>query len=1695
MRCVWPLSLGLCLSLLLLSFPTAARAEFQTLWSLGVWDGDPLDEFGDTTWDYNAAPGSATALDNDFYFAGTYPAPIGTVAGEPPTQFEDGLDGQNPSVRLHFNLTAEQATSTARMRFTAHHVWGGVWDSSADSYAEGYGRNQLEVYWNGTLLQTVVHTHADSVIVEVNANVFHPVAGANVLEIRRAPPPASSTNGWFSFDALSLQLDPQATLDTDSDGLPRWWEEDHGLSDTDAADAAQDPDHDGRTNAQEFATQTLPHTADTDGDGLNDGAEATAGTDPHKADTDNDTLRDGEETTSNPLLADTDGDGAADAWEVRTGYLANSAASQPPPQSGVVGVKFVSELQSDNTLLPADVTGLVPQRNWNSTWPLTSWRSQTGTQGDVVSPTADTLLTSAGTASGVTLAWNFPGSAWANGQGGGSTQKLMDGYLNVNSDTPGSITFSSIPYGTYDVLVYVGSNYDGAVGATRLNDDAATDRWFITASAAPQTRFVELAKSDSVKPWRGNVVRYRGVTGSSFNLKLRRTSWYEIGLHAVQIINSTTDTDADGLPDAYEWEQHLRPDVADATLDPDGDGLNNAGEMTRKTDPHIADTDGDGLSDAVETGTGLWVSTTSTGSSPLMPDTDGDGLTDGEELAVKPVPTNPNLADTDGDGISDPDEVRGWTNPVVAESPTVRMPVVTTGSPRTFDWTVANVQVVWDHARGGVMDQEWGDHTLFSIVVRNAQSPGDDAFNVGIRVKAGRLTHYLFSGHTGGFSHPDNDDWDIWEADWQSSLTDLSPALGFSGVGRVDISDRLRFRIQGTCSTGLRTDWTFTYTLTNQDTNQVIYTRTYTQCALAQAAHDGTATWQDAYDPARVNRLQTWAHDGVQLFIQPTALEDTSAFAAAKDSDEDGMPDAWEDLHGLNKNSAADGALDGDADGLSNTREWLAGTLPTNPDTDGDHARDGLEVDWGSDPLLATSLPPFYRGLPGSVGEDLNGNGMSDAWELWVGHFGLNSQRDDDGDGMSNAAEALAGTNPLDRTSRLWSDVVRGASDITIRWPTLPLKRHQLLQSPDLVSWTTATGTPTAVAGEYRQTFALGGTRMFYSASVTDLDTDNDGVSDWAESTILGTPTSTPHSSGSSVSVDVNGDGTPEASLSGDYAALVEQLQGAVPAGGFPGAGSSSGGGAAPTAISRTQAARFLMQATFGPTLADIQQVQSLGYEGWLSAQFSQPPTLHSTYIQRIFQDMTGPRAKTDYSRGGGDADPFLFGNNMQTTFARAAIQGSDQLRQRVAFALSQILVTSRRDANLENRCLGMADYYDIFVRQAFGNYEDILMEVTLHPVMGRYLSHVGNQKADPSINRYPDENYAREVMQLFTVGLWELNPDGSRQHTPQGASIPTYSNAEITQMARVMTGFWFGRRNWGNGGWTEQDYATPMTLHADRHDFGVKTLLRGHTLPARAATPENALRDVRDAIHHLFTHPNTGVFVGKQLIQFLVTDNPSPAYVQRVGAVFADNGQGIRGDLRAVVRAILLDTEARAPVLAQTASFGRLKEPVIRTMAMARAFGMQQVPDLLWWDWSDFMNESRQAPTNSPSVFNFYRPEYRAPGLPTQNDLATPVFQITDSYSSISFPNRLWSMLENGFTLWNTYRFPLDLARECALAASPERLMDHLNLLFCAGQMKASTRSLILNALSQIPADQPVARVRVAAYLVLTSPEGAIMR
>jgi uncharacterized protein (DUF1800 family) len=539
--------------------------------------------------------------------------------------------------------------------------------------------------------------------------------------------------------------------------------------------------------------------------------------------------------------------------------------------------------------------------------------------------------------------------------------------------------------------------------------------------------------------------------------------------------------------------------------------------------------------------------------------------------------------------------------------------------------------------------------------------------------------------------------------------------------------------------------------------------------------------------------------------------------------------------------------------------------------------------------------------------------------------------------------------------------------------------------------------------------------------------------------------------------------------------------------------GGPAGGGTG--LVTRVQAARFLQQASFGPTHRALDRVQQLGFAVWIDDQITnQPASLHRPYIEAIYRDFNGARTELTYSFN--EMDQFINGNNCTTPFARGAIGGPDQLRQRLAFALSQICVTSRRDPNLENRPLAMTDFYDIFVRHAFGNYLDILREVSLHPVMGRYLSHVGNQKARPELNQYPDENYAREVMQLFSIGLWELNLDGTRKLDGLGQPIPTYGNGQITELARVFTGLWFGGQRWGEGGWTDDDSLTPMQVWAEKHDFATKTLLNGFTIPQRAPTPQNGLRDVDDALRSLFEHPNTPPFISRQLIQFLVTSNPSSNYVGRVAAKFVNNGAGKRGDLGVVVKTILLDPEARdARWFAGAAEFGRLKEPVHRAMALARLGHLDNYTNLLWWTWGEFNDTALQEPGFSPTVFNFFKPGYQPPGLLAQHELVAPAFQITDSYSSIAFPNKLWEITQEGLSRWSEYRFPPDYVELVSIANDTGALADQVNLLICGGSMAAPTRDIFVNMLNQVPAYDRLLRVRLALFLASTCPEGAVQR
>jgi len=392
-----------------------------------------------------------------------------------------------------------------------------------------------------------------------------------------------------------------------------------------------------------------------------------------------------------------------------------------------------------------------------------------------------------------------------------------------------------------------------------------------------------------------------------------------------------------------------------------------------------------------------------------------------------------------------------------------------------------------------------------------------------------------------------------------------------------------------------------------------------------------------------------------------------------------------------------------------------------------------------------------------------------------------------------------------------------------------------------------------------------------------------------------------------------------------------------------------------------SDADRFLTQATFGPTDQSLAQVKSMGFDAWINQQFQMPPTL------------TMPISQQRQALG-----EVLNDNHWVESWWNVSLTSNDQLRQRVAFALSQIFVISQQDGGLNERPLAVAYYYDLLLKDAFSNYRTILEDVTLSPEMGIYLDMQGNRAAYiPSgqtepVN--PNENYAREIMQLFSIGLNKLQPDGTLKLDAAGLPIATYDQSVVVGLARVFTGW-----NWHQSGQSTSpavDYYNPMTLITARHETGTKQLFDGVVLPAGQGGP----KDLADTLNQIYNHPNTGPFICKQLIQRLVTDNPSPAYVYRVAQKFANNGQGIRGDMKAVIKAILTDYEARSVNVINLQGYGKLKEPLLRATQTIRAFHPKSNSG--YWKIQQTDSELSQSPLRAPTVFNFFEPAERIEGL-----------------------------------------------------------------------------------------------------------------
>ncbi|MEN9677948.1 MAG: hypothetical protein RIS76_3844, partial [Verrucomicrobiota bacterium] len=1686
----------------------AQAAVDRNVWLIGDDDSPltnpylPVDEFGTPTSNgvNDVRPGKVTRLpadpqyvsptptqDDDYYFAGIYPFGFNGLTNyltvpfdEPTTSWEAVLTQADRTNRMHFRLSGDQINETGLLRLSFEFssmtattngvtIVGAFPHTIVVQFKSGLGQS--------TLLYSNVLTQPTRVTVQMPATNIAATLGANTIEFVRTGPTFPSTTQTVFFDYVRLDADNHGNLDSDGDGLPQNWEIDNHLSDSDPEDAALDLDKDGLTALEEYNggfDSSNPRKSDTDGDGLTDGEERTAGSNPLVADTDRDGVSDGDEVhgtpVTSPLLADSDADGFSDLLERRYGSDPNNTSQKPTRFRGGIGINFVSSYDLLGILGTNGLAGVVPQTLWNETVPMTIGTKPTGGNADVFSPLPGQIVRSDGTnLPNLVVQWNSR-SSFATHNSGSGDQVLMNGYIRGESGVPVVLSVTNVPFASYDVYVYVGAPSDARRGSVRLNNDPATDRFFQARTTAPQAEWIEIVPG-AEETRIGNYVRYENLTSPNFTVSVSTLNGLSVALHAIQIIDRSLDSDLSGIPDWWELRYGFQPaTTALAAVDSDGDGLTNLQEFQRKSDPRNADTDNDGLADGQESA-----------ANALRWDSDNDGSSDKEEASAL-FPTNPNVTDSDGDGVSDWSEGYYFSDPTYNESGSPSFTGWTPkykASPASWEWNLENLQIVWDHGAGAMYPDQSNDSELVRFTVRNTVGLDSRSIVMDLRYYKGLLS-YAFSTFQGsGFSGPSNPGIGIADAPIGGRVQDLTMPLGFSGFGPADVSDRLQLRMVAT--RGTANSWNLTFELYNQTRNTLVVTRTFLNCTAAPTVDAGTALWRNA--AGVVGHATMEVHAGAQLFISPTPLESRPQFASTRDTDNDGIPDVWENAHGMNYQSAADAVKDLDDDGVNSRDEYYAQTDPIRPDSDGDGIPDGVERANGSNPAEATSVPQYTQ-FPALAGEDLNGDGLPDAWQIHFHGFGLTPNGDPDGDGQSNSQEALWGTNPFDSNSKIALSLAVVNSNIELSWPHQDFKKQTLLWKTGQDPWVAFAGQPWSDGGTswlvLSNRLELAPTEM-YRVDTMDRDSDGDGVTDWAEN-ILGTDPHRNNSSRSPVRI-VAADGTVTGSIAGDYASFVDQVRTGSPLGAHQ--------------MSRLQAARFLQQATFGPTPADLDRVQEMGFAAWIDDQIAnQPATLHLPYIKEIVDDFFGPRVMTNYMSNT-DIN-VMNANNITTSFARAAVQGPDQLRQRMAFALSQILVISRRAVDIQESPQANAIYYDILVRNAFSNYFDILREVTLNPAMGMYLSAIGNQKAVPEISQYPDENYAREVQQLFSIGLWELNQDGSQVLDTLGNPILTYGNREITEFARVFTGFWFGGQTWGVGGFqgnNDNDALVPMELWIDKHDFGEKTLLRGFKIPARSPSVQNGLKDVDDALRSLVDHPNTGPFIGKQLIQFLVTSNPSSNYVSRISAVFANDGHGVRGNLGAVVKAILLDPEARDPQWSATSEeYGRLKEPVYRAMNLARVGNLARHPNLLWWSFHEFNAAGLQEPMLAPTVFNFFRPNYQPPGIMAERNLVGPVFQITDSYTSIAFPNKLWEITEKGFTT-SRYSFIPDYTELMRLAEDAEALLDEVNLLICGGGMSASTRRNILEALEQVAPYDRILRAQLAVYLAVSCPDGAVQR
>ena len=526
----------------------------------------------------------------------------------------------------------------------------------------------------------------------------------------------------------------------------------------------------------------------------------------------------------------------------------------------------------------------------------------------------------------------------------------------------------------------------------------------------------------------------------------------------------------------------------------------------------------------------------------------------------------------------------------------------------------------------------------------------------------------------------------------------------------------------------------------------------------------------------------------------------------------------------------------------------------------------------------------------------------------------------------------------------------------------------------------------------------------------------------------------------------------------------------------------------APTPVAASDAARLLEQATFGATASDVAHVQSIGIEAYIGEQLAYAPTQYTGFT---YTPHTAPASCKNDGSNPPDAASLCARDQysafqVQRDFFIHALNNPDQLRQRVAFALSQILVVSSVEIH---EAYGLADYQNILLRDALGNYRTLLQDVTLSPTMGHYLDMANSDATNPQNGTVPNQNYAREILQLFSIGLVELHPDGTPQLDASGAPIPTFNGATIDGFASVFTGWTYPPLAGATSKWTNPiNFDGTMVVFPEHHQSGTKALLNGYTVAAGQTPAE----DLASALDNIFNHPNVGPFISRRLIQHLVTSNPSPAYVARVAASFANNGRGVRGDLGAVVRAILTDSEARG-ALPATNLFGHLREPALFITSALRSLGGQSDGVLL-----RSASSSMGQPVFSPeTVFSFYPPSYQIPGTQT----FAPEFGIDNAATALARANFINTLIMQGgarpdTTVAGSTGTTVDLM-PLASAADNAALVAQLNQMLMHGSLPADASNIILAAANSAAAGStdPLAAVRAATYLFLTSPQYQVER